>query len=162
MTYTLETTNVIDVSEDPVRPEISLEFRNEPGRTIYSLIDSDGNHVATICVAFTNMVPTTVRELEKFTDVDGHIAVAYTVWSKVRGAGRLIVNQLIAHARKQEQISRVVTLSPLTDMARRFHIKNGAVELQMNHETVNFEYEIEKDNFWIQQLKKLKNKINLI
>lgn len=162
MTYKLETTELIDVTEDPVRPELSLEFRNQPGRTIYSLIDSDENRAATICVAYTKMVPTNVRELEKFTDPNGHIAVAYTVWSKAKGAGRLIVNQLIAHARKQDQISRVVTLSPLTDMARRFHIKNGAVELQMNPDTVNFEYEIEKDSFWIQQLKKIKSKINFI
>ena len=78
------------------------------------------------------------------------------MWSKERGAGRLIVNQLIAHARKQDQITRVVTLSPLTDMARRFHIKNGAAELQVNSTTQNFEYEIDKDNFWIRNLKKLK------
>ena len=105
MTYKLETTELIDVTEDPVRPELSLEFRNQPGRTIYSLIDSDENRAATICVAYTKMVPTNVRELEKFTDPNGHIAVAYTVWSKAKGAGRLIVNQLIAHARKQHGLS---------------------------------------------------------
>ena len=71
----------------------------------------------------------------------------------------MIVNQLIAHARKQDQITRVVTLSPLTDMARKFHLRNGAVELQVNTTSQNFEYEIEKDNFWIRQLKKIKEKV---
>jgi len=156
MTYKLKAIDHIDTKEDPVRPELTVEFRTSPGRTIYALLNDQGERAATICVAFTKMVPTSTKELDKFTDPDGHIAVAYTVWSKERGAGRLIVNQLIAHARKQDQITRVVTLSPLTDMARRFHIKNGAAELQVNSTTQNFEYEIDKDNFWIRNLKKLK------
>ena len=156
MTYKLKAIDHIDTKEDPVRPELTLEFRTSPGRTIYALLNDQGERAATICVAYTKMVPTSTKELDKFTDPDGHIAVAYTVWSKERGAGRLIVNQLIAHARKQDQITRVVTLSPLTDMARRFHIKNGAAELQVNSTTQNFEYEIDKDNFWIRNLKKLR------
>ena len=156
MTYKLKTIDHINTKEDPVRPELTVEFRTSPGRTIYALLNDKGQRAATICVAYTKMVPTTTRELDRFTDPDGHIAVAYTVWSKERGAGRLIVNQLIAHARKQDQITRVVTLSPLTDMARNFHIRNGAVELQVNSTTQNFEYEIDKDNFWIRNLKKLK------
>ena len=156
MTYKLKAIDHIDTKEDPVRPELTVEFRTSPGRTIYALLNDQGERAATICVAYTKMVPTSTKELDKFTDPDGHIAVAYTVWSKERGAGRLIVNQLIAHARKQDQITRVVTLSPLTDMARRFHIKNGAAELQVNSTTQNFEYEIDKDNFWIRNLKKLK------
>ncbi len=39
------------------------------------------------------------------------------------------------------EIKRYVTLSPLTEMARRFHLRNGAKELQVNSETQNFEYE---------------------
>ena len=38
------------------------------------------------------------------------------------------------------EIKRFVTLSPLTEVARRFHTRNGAVELQVNSETQNFEY----------------------
>ena len=156
MTYKLKAIDHIDTKEDPVRPELTVEFSTSRGRTIYALLNDQGERAATICVAYTKMVPTSTKELDKFTDPDGHIAVAYTVWSKERGAGRLIVNQLIAHARKQDQITRVVTLSPLTDMARRFHIKNGAAELQVNSTTQNFEYEIDKDNFWIRNLKKLR------
>ena len=156
MTYKLKAIDHIDIKEDPVRPELTVEFRTSPGRTIYALLNDQGERAATICVAYTKMIPTTTKDLDKYTDPDGHIAVAYTVWSKERGAGRLIVNQLIAHARKQDQITRVVTLSPLTDMARRFHIRNGAAELQVNSTTQNFEYEIDKDNFWIRNLKKLK------
>ena len=38
----------------------------------------------------------------------------------------------------------LVTLSPLTEMARNFHLNNGAEEIQVNDETQNFEYKIIK------------------
>jgi hypothetical protein len=34
-----------------------------------------------------------------------------------------------------------VTLSPKTEMARKFHTSNGAKTLKENDETVNYEYE---------------------
>ena len=37
-------------------------------------------------------------------------------------------------------IKRFVTLSPKTEMAKKFHLRNGATELQENETTVNFEY----------------------
>jgi hypothetical protein len=37
-------------------------------------------------------------------------------------------------------VTRFVTLSPKTEMARRFHIKNGAHVLKENDSTVNYEY----------------------
>jgi len=36
----------------------------------------------------------------------------------------------------------LITLSPLTEMARNFHLHNGAFELQVNEKTQNFEYKI--------------------
>jgi hypothetical protein len=33
-----------------------------------------------------------------------------------------------------------VTLSPKTEMARRFHLKNGASELRENSNTINYIY----------------------
>jgi len=36
-------------------------------------------------------------------------------------------------------------LSPPTEMARRFHHKNGAVTLRTNEETVNYEYVQKKE-----------------
>ena len=40
------------------------------------------------------------------------------------------------------ELNRLITLSPLTEMARNFHLRNGAVELQVNEKTQNFEYKI--------------------
>ena len=39
----------------------------------------------------------------------------------------------------------MITLSPLTDMAFKFHSRNGAKLLQKNETTQNFEYEVIKD-----------------
>ncbi len=44
--------------------------------------------------------------------------------------------------KKSSHLNRLVTLSPLTDMARKFHLKNGAKEISINEETQNFEYEV--------------------
>ena len=74
--------------------------------------------------------------------VQGSIAIAYTVWAKKKGGGRAIVNEVYKMVKKSNHLNRLVTLSPLTEMARNFHIKNGAKELQVNETTQNFEYDI--------------------
>ena len=70
----------------------------------------------------------------------GKIAIAYTVWSKKKGGGKLIVKEVFKKIKKSHNLNRLVTLSPLTEMARNFHLRNGAKELQVNKETQNFEY----------------------
>ena len=130
-----------DVSHDPVRPELSLDFRLSAGREIY-VLEEDGKYRAAICVAYTNEVPTTVKELDQFSVENGSIAIAYTVWSKAPRAGRTIVFELLDLCREKEGIKRLVTLSPKTDMARRFHLNNGAVTLQNNTATDNYEYSL--------------------
>ena len=44
----------IDVTEDPVRPELSLEFRQTHGRKIYGIKDEEGDIAAVMCFAFTH------------------------------------------------------------------------------------------------------------
>jgi len=72
----------------------------------------------------------------------GKIAIAYTVWSKKKGGGKMIVKEVFKMIKKSNHLNRLITLSPLTEMARNFHLKNGAKELQVNEETQNFEYKI--------------------
>ena len=100
-----------------------------------------------MCVAFTNDIPTTVKELELMSENaslknDFNTAVAYTVWSRKRGAGKEIIHKLLTHVKTNEDIKTVVTLSPLTPMATHFHIKNGAKLKQISAETQTFEYKI--------------------
>ena len=151
--YELVELPYIDVKEDPVRPELDLRFRQSYGRKIYGLKDDVGEISAIMCFAFTNEVPKTVEEMEAMSydaalqsihraGVQGSIAIAYTVWAKKKGGGRAIVNEVYKMVKKSNHLNRLVTLSPLTDMARNFHIKNGAKELQVNEKTQNFEYDI--------------------
>ena len=72
----------------------------------------------------------------------GKIAIAYTVWSKKKGGGKLIVKQVYKMIKKSNHLNRLVTLSPLTDMARKFHLSNGAVEVGVNEYSQNFEYKM--------------------
>lgn len=151
--YALVELPYIDVTEDPVRPELDLLFRQTYGRKILGLRDDEGDISAIICFAFTDEVPKTVEELEKFSydsaikashraGVQGSIAVAYTVWAKKKGGGRAIINEVYKRIKKSNHLNRLVTLSPLTKMARNFHIKNGAKELQVNETSQNFEYDM--------------------
>lgn len=134
----------IDVAEDPVRPELTLDWRKEYGRQIFGLKYED-NIEGIVCVAYTNDVPESVRELDLMSQNahmknDASVAVAYTVWSRKRGAGREIIHKLYKHVKQNENIKRVVTLSPLTPMATHFHIRNGAKLIKHNPNTQNFEY----------------------
>ena len=143
-----------DTSDDPVRPELSNEFRTSFGRKIYG-VKYQGEFHAVMCFAFTNNIPKTVDELDLLSkdaflqsahrDQNvGKIAIAYTVWSKKKGGGKLIVKEVYKMIKKSNHLNRLVTLSPLTEMARKFHLRNGAVELQVNDETQNFEYKVIK------------------
>ena len=57
-----------------------------------------------------------------------------------KGGGKLIVKEVFKVIKKSNHLNRLVTLSPLTEMARNFHLRNGAVEVQINETTQNFEY----------------------
>ena len=143
-----------DTSDDPVRPELSNDFRTSYGRKIFGVKYQNEIH-AVMCFAFTNNIPRTVDELDRLSkdaflqsahrDQNvGKIAIAYTVWSKKKGGGKLIVKEVYKMIKKSNHLNRLVTLSPLTEMARKFHLRNGAVELQVNEETQNFEYKVIK------------------
>ena len=143
-----------DIKKDPVRPELDNEFRTSYGRKIYCVKYKNEIH-AVMCFAFTNQIPKSVHELDLFSrdaflqsatrDQNvGKIAIAYTVWSNKKGGGKLIVKEVYKMIKKSNHLNRLVTLSPLTDMARNFHLRNGADEIQVNDDTQNFEYKIIK------------------
>ena len=142
-----------NISEDPVRPELDNLFRTSYGRKIFGVKFKDEIH-AVMCFAFTDEIPKSVEELKLFSqdaflknvqrdpNKVGRIAIAYTVWSKKRGGGKLIVKEVYKMIKKSNHLNRLITLSPLTKMARNFHLNNGAIELQVNENTQNFEYKI--------------------
>ena len=138
--------------EDPVRPELDNKFRTGYGRKIFG-VEYQGEIHAVMCFAYTNEIPKSVEELEKLsTDAflqtamrdqsGGQIAIAYTVWSKKKGGGKLIVKEVFKKIKKSNHLNRLVTLSPLTEMATNFHERNGAKLIQINETTQNFEYKV--------------------
>ena len=140
-----------NTKEDPVRPELDNKFRTSYGRKIYG-VKFKGEIHAVMCFAFTNEIPKSVEELDMMSKDAflqsirreyqvGKIAIAYTVWSKKRGGGKLIVKEVFKLIKKTHHLNRLITLSPLTEMARKFHLSNGAVQIQVNETTQNFEYE---------------------
>ena len=134
----------IDVTEDPVRPELDVEWRTSCGRKIYGL-KYEGDIEGIVCVAYTNDIPTNVKELDlmsqnAFYKQDPDTAVAYTIWSRKRGAGKELIGKLAEHIKTKPEIKTLVTLSPLTPMATHFHIRNGAKQIAINSTTQNFKY----------------------
>lgn len=129
------------IKDDPVRPHISAAWRTRSSREVYGLYDGKELR-AVICVAFTDEVPTCERDLQW---IGTSHAIFYTVWSYSKGAGREIVNSVADHIKKTNPyVKRYVTLSPLTDMAKNFHIKNGAKFLNRHMDCQNFEYTLDK------------------
>ena len=134
--------------DDPVRPHLPLAWRTQQGREVWGLENSTGEIQAVICVAYTNAVPITEHELDLYSQAaaqdgeHGSIAVFYTVWSYAKGAGRQMVLEAAEAIKQSRPVTRFVTLSPLTEMAERFHLRNGAQLIARGTECQNFEYTI--------------------
>ncbi len=133
----------INPQDDPVRPELDNEFRISNGRKIFGL--KYNNEIeGVICIAFTNELPATVKELDLMSvdEKDSQIAIAYTLWSLKKGAGKKIMKELLKYMKEQNNIDSIMTLSPLTPMATHYHIRNGAKLIKINPTTQNFEYKV--------------------
>ena len=121
----------VKIKDDPVR-DVSYRFRTTQGRNIYTIQDK-----AVVCIANTLKLPITMIELEMYSQKDAkEFTIFYTVWSYEKGYGRNILNELLPLL----QTERFVTLSPKTEMAKRFHLRNGAKLLSDNETSYNFEY----------------------
>ena len=139
------------IEKDIVRPEYDVEFRISEDREVFawgrSLIPYQV-YSALCCVAYCNEIPINMEQLTEYSinhsPYRGDIAVAYTVWncSDTKGSGRSLILAFQKHFSSHAKVNRLVTLSPLTEMAKRFHLSNGATLLSTNPESYNFEYEI--------------------
>jgi len=127
------------LSQDPVRPSIPHSLRVGENRDIFVLKDNEEVRAIT-CVSYQDSVPTSENEL--FVEAkEPTIAVFYTIWSYAPGAGRQLIFDSVSHIKTEKtNIKRFVTLSPKTELARRFHLKNGAQVHKENFETINYEY----------------------
>ena len=128
------------IKDDPVRPEISTDFRVSNGRMVAALASNEDDPDAMVCVSFHDFVPAGVDDLSNVSEVPT-TAVFYTIWSYKAGKGQELLFRAVKGIQEQyPSVTRFVTLSPKTNMARRFHLKNGAIVFRENLETINYEY----------------------
>jgi hypothetical protein len=128
------------IKDDPVRPEISTDFRVSDGRVVAALTDEEHNPEAMVCVSFHDFVPEGLEDLKKTAQVPTTV-VFYSVWSYKPGSGRELLIQAMKNIKEQyPTVTTFVTLSPHTVMARRFHVKNFASVNRTNEKTVNYLY----------------------
>ena len=134
------TDNLLDyVKDDPVRPEISREFRVSDNHFVSVLVQDTPE--AMVCVSLQDCIPATVEELLAHETESPTMAIFYTIWSYQSGAGSQLLRDTVSEIRQMfPNIKRFITLSPKTEMAEKFHLRNGAVVFRENEATINYEY----------------------
>jgi hypothetical protein len=127
------------LKDDPVRPDIPHDIRVKDNAEVFAL--QVGEELsAMVCVKYSDHIPSNVEELLQ-ESLNPSVAVFYTIWSYAAGAGR----DMILEARKyiertNPNIKDFVTYSPKTEVAKRFHLKNGAKIYRENTDSVNYKY----------------------
>jgi hypothetical protein len=123
--------------DDPVRPNISPKCKVSPFGRVYMWLEYK-KIGAVVCCSYRFNIPKTERELLQVENYnqDGMKVILFSIWSYEKGCGQKLVQSILARYRED----RVITMSPKTEMARQFHLKNGAKVLQVNRTTVNYEY----------------------
>ena len=127
------------IKDDPVRPHIPLEQRvNELAEIL--ILKAGDEVLAATCMQWLHDIPEDEQDLIDLAD-SKDVAVFYTIWSYAPGAGAELLKSA-AEWLKQEykDIKAIVTLSPQTEMAKRFHLKNGASIRRENPTSVNYQY----------------------
>jgi hypothetical protein len=128
------------IKDDPVRPEISTEYRVSNGRMVAALAEKEDEPEAMVCVSFHDFIPADIKDLDNTAQVPT-TAIFYTIWSYKSGKGQELLRAAVKGIQEQyPSVTRFVTLSPKTNMARRFHLKNGAIIFRENVDTTNYEY----------------------
>ena len=127
------------IKDDPVRPHIPLSQRiNETAEIL--ILKAGEEILAATCLQWLKEIPETEEDLQAM-DKTKDVAVFYTIWSYSPGAGAELLKRAAAWILgEHKDVKNIVTLSPQTEMARRFHLKNGASIHRENPTSVNYKY----------------------
>jgi hypothetical protein len=127
------------IKDDPVRPHIPLEQRVNNLAEIL-LLKAGEEILAATCMQFTKDIPEDEQDLVDLAETND-VAVFYTIWSYKPGAGQQLIKAAAEWLLKDyKDIKSIVTLSPQTELAKRFHLKNGAIVHRQNETSVNYRY----------------------
>ena len=132
------------IVNDPVRRHINPALRLGNGARVF-YYGTPEDALAAVCMHTSRVIPDSEEELlsEYHTGGakrKGTKAIFYTVWSKQKGLGKAILNSALAQLVIENNHDRYITLSPKTDMAKNFHLNNGAVLIRESLLANNFEY----------------------
>ena len=152
------------IKDDPVRPDLfegNIKRFEAPFHVYAEVNDETGEIAAVVCVIVCKFVPQDelqiqavaegrlteieeqLKEREKIYGELGTVLCPYSIWSYQRGHGRKLINNLLEAAPiMHPNVDAVITMSPHTDTAMRFHIHNGADIFSTSGECVNYEYEV--------------------
>lgn len=132
------------IQDDPVRPEIAIEDRMAGNNRFIAGFGSPEDPGAIVCYCLVDFVPKYESELFYEDNAIHDVACLYTIWSYKKGAGRQLIEAMVPFLKVEYSIKRIVTLSPTTEMARKFHLNNGAWMYRDNSDegTVNYEYSV--------------------
>lgn len=146
------------IQDDPVRPHIPLSQRVNEWAEIL-ILKNDEQVLAAACMQWLKDVPQNEEDLTG-DHGDHNVAVFYTVWSYSPGAGAEILIRAVKWLREEfKDISGIVTLSPQTEMARKFHLKNGARIRRHNATTTNYEYYFKEQELATHEVASLTNNV---
>lgn len=128
------------ITDDPVRPHIPIEKRFEKNCKVFAL-KTESTVSAIVCAKLCSTVPDSEHQLLSDSGDILDTVVFYTIWSYSPGAGQQLIREGLDYVKQNlPDVKRFVTLSPTTEMARRFHLKNGASIYRVNTDSVNYEY----------------------
>lgn len=132
------------IASDPVRPEIPSGRHIAQDCSVFAWPGLRGP-ASILCCRYTSSVPDSVDSLFADQSVED-TAVFYSIWSIEPGSARSLIESARAWIiESRPNIVNFITLSPPTDQARLFHLRNGAEVYRINHETINYRYESRKN-----------------
>jgi hypothetical protein len=152
------------IDDDPVRAKLfednSVRFE-DPFHVYAEVNDETGEIAAVVCTIICKFVPQDEYQLKfiamgKTKQIEEHlkereaihgelgtVLCPYSIWSYQRGHGRKLINNLLeATPIMHPEVDAVITMSPHTHTAMKFHLSNGAGIFSSNEKTVNYEYEV--------------------
>ena len=134
--------------EDPFH--VYAEINDETGEIaavvctiVCKFVPQDEYQIKLVAMGKTKQIEEQLKEREEMHGELGVVLCPYSIWSYQRGHGRKLINNLLEAAPiLHPEVDAVITMSPHTDTAMRFHLNNGAGIFSTNDACVNYEYEV--------------------
>lgn len=128
--------------DDPVRPEISVEFRcQQPNNSVFVLLSESSKPLAVLCCSFKDYVPCSMDQLLYSSSSKVSSAIFYSVWSYSKGSGRRIIPLVQSWIKENyKDVTSFYTYSPKGESVRNFHLSLGASIFRENASSVNYVY----------------------